>query len=70
MIKRCVEFYKVVRAKTERFDKSAIPSMVRMLNGYQRRKNETFKKIVGSTMPVNHVISIVHSTNHCDNNKL
>ena len=30
MENRCPEFYKVVRAKTERFDKSAIPSMVRL----------------------------------------
>ena len=67
MEKRYPEFYKVVRAKTKRFDQSAIPSMVRMLNSYQRRKIESFKKIVRSTMPVNHVY---YSPYHCDNNKL
>ena len=51
MIKRNPEFYKVVKTQTERFRKSAIPSMIRMLNSYQKRKNDTLKKI--ATMPVN-----------------
>ena len=47
------EFYKVVRAQTERFRKSAIPSMIKMLNDCQKRKKDTFKKL--DAMPVNHV---------------
>ena len=43
MEKRCPEFYKVVKMQTERFRKSAIPSMLRMLNGCHRKQNETFK---------------------------
>ena len=46
-------FYKVVRAQTERFRKSAIPSMIKMLNDCQKRKKDTFKKL--DAMPVNHV---------------
>ena len=47
------EFYKVAKAQTERFRKSAIPSMITMLNDCQKRKKETFKKL--DTMPVNRV---------------
>ena len=45
------EFYKVAKAQTERFRKSAIPSMITMLNDFQKRKKEKFKKL--DTMPVN-----------------
>ena len=45
MEKRCPEFYQVVKTQTERFRKSAIPSMIRMLNSYQKKKFETIKKI-------------------------
>ena len=45
------EFYKVAKAQTERFRKSAIPSMITMLNDCQKRKKEKFKKL--DTMPVN-----------------
>ena len=38
MLKRNPEFYKVVKSQTERFRKSAIPSMIRMLNSYQNGK--------------------------------
>ena len=38
---------------TERFKRSAIPSMIRLLNDCQKKKEETFKKL--NAMPVNHV---------------
>ena len=53
MQKRFPEYYKIVRAQTERFKKSAIPSMLRMLNECQREKRDTFRKL--DAMPVNHV---------------
>ena len=53
MQKRSPEYYKIVRAQTERFKKSAIPSMLRMLNECQREKRDTFRKL--DAMPVNHV---------------
>ena len=53
MQKRYPEYYKVVKSQTERFRKSAIPSMLKMLNGCQREKRVTFKKL--DAMPVNHV---------------
>ena len=56
MEKRCPEFYKVVKMQTERFRKSAIPSMLRMLNGCHRKQNETFKKL--DAVPVNNVFPI------------
>ena len=62
---RGTEFYKVVKSQTERFRKSAIPSMVKMLNDCQKKKKEIFKKL--DAMPVNHVYP---SQYHCNNNKL
>ena len=62
--KRCPEFYQVVRAQTERFKRSAIPSMIRMLNSYQKKNLETLKKI--DFMPVKNVL---FSPYHCDNKK-
>ena len=62
---RSSEFYKVVRSHTERFRKSAIPSMIKMLNDCQKQKKETLKKL--DAMPVNHVCFSLY---HCDNNKL
>ena len=59
---RSSEFYKVVKAQTERFKKSVIPSMIKMLNDCQKRKEDTFKKL--DAMPVNRVYF-----SHCDNNK-
>ena len=64
MQKRFPECYKVVRSQTERFKKSAIPYMIKLLNECQRNKRDTFKKL--DIMPVNHVCS---SPYHCDNNK-
>ena len=45
MQKRCPEHYKVLKIQTERFRKSAIPSMIKMLNDCQRKKREIFKKL-------------------------
>ena len=64
MQKRNPEYYKVVKSQTERFKKSAIPSMLKMLNVVQREKRVTFKKL--DAMPVNHVSLGLY---HCDNNK-
>ena len=50
---RSSEFFKVVKAQTERFKKSAIPSMIKMLNDCQKEKEDTFKKL--NAMPVNNV---------------
>ena len=67
MKKRNTEFYKVVKANTERFKKSSIPAMIRLLNDYQRKKKDTFHKLDAMiAMPVNSVSS---SQYHCDNNK-
>ena len=61
--KRSSEFYKVVRVQSERFRKSAIPSMVKMLNDVEKEKKETFKL---NAVPVNHACISLY---HCDNNK-
>ena len=47
MQKRSPEYYKVVKAQTERFGNSAIPSMIKMLNDCQSKKSDTFKVKVG-----------------------
>ena len=62
---RSSEFYRVVKAQTERFRKSAIPSMIKMLNDFQKGKEETYKKL--DAVPVNHVFL---SPYHCEINKL
>ena len=66
---RSSEFYKVERYQTERFGKSAIPFMIKLLNDNQRETNEKFKKLqkLHPIIPVNHVCT---SPYHCDNNKL
>ena len=43
MTKRNTDAYKVVRASTERFRKSAIPSMVKLLNEHEAKKQKQFK---------------------------
>ena len=57
---RSSEFYKVEKYQTERFKRSAIPSMIRLLNDCQKKKEETFKKL--NAMPVNHVCCSLHIT--------
>ncbi len=64
MEKRSSEFYRVVRVHSERFGKSAIPSMVKLLNDVEKEKKETFKKL--NAVPVNHACISLY---HCDNNK-
>ena len=53
-----------IKTQTERFRKSAIPSMIKTLNDCQRKKRETFKKL--DNVPVNHVF---YSPYRCDINK-
>ena len=45
MTKRKPGAYRVVRASTERFQKSAIPSMVKLLNEHEAKKQKQFKKL-------------------------
>ena len=66
MQKRYSYVYQGVRAFTERFRKSAIPAMVKMLNDYEADKQQKFKKL-DALVPVNYVYS---SPYHCDNNKM
>ena len=65
------EFYKVQKYQTERFGKSAIPFMIKLLNDNQKETKESFKKLQKlqkshTVVPVNHVCT---SPYHCDNNK-
>ena len=50
---RSGEKFVVKKAKTERYKKSAIPCMQRLLNDSEKEKLEIFKKI-NSTVPVNY----------------
>ena len=52
MDKRNKEKYVVKKAMTERFKKSAIPNMQRLLNKEEKEKAEIFSKIK-NTVPVN-----------------
>ena len=53
MYKRYKENYVVKRAMTERFKRSAIPSMQRLLNKEEREKAKIFSRIK-NTVPVNY----------------
>ena len=53
MTKRNAEKFIVTKAITERFRKSAIPSMQRLLNKDDKRKRDFFK-IIENSVPVNH----------------
>ena len=53
MEKRSGEKFTVNKAFTERYKRSAIPSMQRLLNSSEKDKIEIFKKI-NSTVPVNY----------------
>ena len=53
MDKRYKEKYVVKKAMTERFKRSAIPSMQRLLNNEEREKAKIFSKIK-NTVPVNY----------------
>ena len=52
MDKRYKEKYVVKKAMTERFKKSAIPNMQRLLNKEEREKAEIFS-IIKNNVPVN-----------------
>ena len=66
MQKRNSYVYQGVRAYTERFRKSAIPSMLRILNECEAKKQKKFKKL-DALVPVNYVLS---SPYHCDNKNI
>ena len=53
MEKRSGEKFMVKKAFTERYKRSAIPSMQRLLNTSEKEKTDIFKKI-DSTVPVNY----------------
>ena len=53
MVKRSCEKYIVKKAMTERYRKSALLSMQRLLNQSEREKREIFKR-VNDTVPVNY----------------
>ena len=55
MKKRNAEKFIVTKALTERFRKSAIPSMQRLLNNDDKEKKEIFK-VIENTVPVNYGI--------------
>ena len=65
MEKRSSNAFKVIRAHTERFRKSAIPSMVKMLNASESKKRKLFNQL-DSFVPVNYGPSRLY---HCDNDK-
>ena len=58
--------YQSVRSFTERFCKSAIPSMLKMLNDHEAEKHKKLKKL-DSIVPVNYVCNGPH---HCDNKNI
>ena len=64
MVKRSCEKYIVKKAKTERYRKSAIPSMQRLLNQAEKEKSEIFKRI-DDTVPVNYDCMLY--SYHCEN---
>ena len=66
MTKRKPGAYRVVRAAAERFQKSAIPSMVKLLNEHEAKKQKQFKKL-STIIPVNYVCNSPH---HCDNKNI
>ncbi len=66
MQKRNSCVYQGVRSFTERFRKSAIPSMLKMLNDYEAEKHKKFKQL-DSIVPVNYVCNGPH---HCDNKNI
>ena len=60
MKKRNVEKFVVKKAITERFRKSAIPSMQRLLNKEDKEKRNIFK-IIQNTVPVNYGNAFISS---------
>ena len=66
MTKRLTNVYQNVRCYTERFRKSAIPSMVKLLNEHEAEKQKKFKKL-DAIVPVNYVCNGPY---HCDNKNI
>ena len=66
MTKRNTNAFKVVRASTERFRKSAIPSMVKLLNENEAMKQKQFKEL-STIIPVNYFCNGPH---HCNNKNI
>ena len=50
MVRRNVEKYKVIKAKTERYKSSAIVNIQRMLNEEEAEKMKTYQKIVSNVL--------------------
>ena len=65
MLKRDSNAFKVVRAQTERYRKSAIPFMIRMLNSCESEKRKLLKQL-DPPVPVNYGCTSLY---HCDNDK-
>ena len=65
MTKRNTNVYQDVRCYTERFRKSAIPSMVRLLNEHEAEKQRQFRKLV-DTMPVTMSVTVYITDNNND----
>ena len=53
MEKRDYQKFVVVKAMTERYKRSSIPSMQRLLNKSEKERNDMMK-IIENTVPVNH----------------
>ena len=53
MEKRDCKKFVVIKAMTERYKRSSIPSMQRLLNKSEKERNEMMKKIK-NTVPVNY----------------
>ena len=50
MVRRNVEKYKVIKAKTERYKSSAIINIQRMLNEEETENMKTYKKVVSNVL--------------------
>ena len=50
MVRRNVEKYKVIKAKTERYKSSAVVNIQRMLNEEEAEKMKTYQKIVSNVL--------------------
>ena len=50
MVKRNIEKYKVIKAKTERFKSSAVVNIQRMLNDEEKENVKAYKAIVTNVL--------------------
>ena len=51
---RYCERYALNKKSSERYSKSALPSMIRLLNKYDRKKNEVTKSVSSFVVPMNY----------------